>query len=54
MYDLLIPVYDMSGYKFTGKERDSESGLDDFGARYYGSSKHRKFKVSRCMQSSAN
>jgi RHS repeat-associated protein len=24
-------------YKFTGKERDSESGLDDFGARYYGS-----------------
>ncbi len=25
-------------YKFTGKERDSESGLDYFGARYYGSS----------------
>jgi RHS repeat-associated protein len=24
-------------YKFTGKERDAESGLDDFGARYYGS-----------------
>jgi RHS repeat-associated protein len=24
-------------YKFTGKERDSESGLDDFGARYYSS-----------------
>jgi RHS repeat-associated protein len=23
---------------FTGKERDSESGLDEFGARYYGSS----------------
>ena len=22
-------------YKFTGKERDSESGLDDFGARYF-------------------
>jgi RHS repeat-associated protein len=22
------------GYKFTGKERDTESGLDDFGARY--------------------
>jgi RHS repeat-associated protein len=21
-------------YKFTGKERDSESGLDNFGARY--------------------
>jgi RHS repeat-associated protein len=25
-------------YKFTGKERDSESGLDNFGARYNGSS----------------
>jgi RHS repeat-associated protein len=25
-------------YQFTGKERDSESGLDNFGARYYGSS----------------
>jgi RHS repeat-associated protein len=25
-------------YKFTGKERDSESGLDDFDARYYSSS----------------
>ncbi len=25
-------------YKFTGKERDPESGLDDFGARYYSSS----------------
>jgi len=24
--------------KFTGKERDTESGLDNFGARYYGSS----------------
>jgi RHS repeat-associated protein len=25
-------------YKFTGKERDAESGLDTFGAPYYGSS----------------
>jgi RHS repeat-associated protein len=25
-------------YKFTGKERDSESGLDNFGARHYASS----------------
>ncbi|WP_158943366.1 RHS repeat-associated core domain-containing protein [Granulicella sp. S190] len=25
-------------YKFTGKERDTESGLDYFGARYFGSS----------------
>jgi RHS repeat-associated protein len=24
-------------YHFTGKERDSESGLDDFSARYYAS-----------------
>lgn len=24
-------------YKFNGKERDAESGLDDFGARYYAS-----------------
>jgi len=27
-----------STHKFTGKERDSESGLDNFGARYYSSS----------------
>jgi len=27
-----------NNYKFTGKERDSESGLDNFGARYYSSS----------------
>src|SRR6185437_5618578 len=27
-----------NNYKFTGKERDTESGLDYFGARYYGSS----------------
>jgi RHS repeat-associated protein len=26
------------GYKFTGKERDAESGLDNFGKRYFGSS----------------
>ena len=25
-------------YKFTGKEPDAESNLDNFGARYYGSS----------------
>jgi len=28
----------LSAYKFTGKERDVESGLDNFGARYYASS----------------
>jgi RHS repeat-associated protein len=27
-----------NNYKFTGKERDTESGLDYFGARHYGSS----------------
>lgn len=27
-----------TSHKFTGKERDSESGLDNFGARYFGSS----------------
>lgn len=27
-----------NNYKFTGKERDAESGLDDFGARYLSSS----------------
>jgi RHS repeat-associated protein len=26
-----------NNYKFTGKERDAETGLDDFGARYYDS-----------------
>jgi RHS repeat-associated protein len=28
---------DSNHYKFTGKERDTESGLDNFEARYYGS-----------------
>ncbi len=28
---------DPNHYKFTGKERDTESGVDYFGARYYGS-----------------
>jgi RHS repeat-associated protein len=31
------PPADNNHYKFTGKERDSESGLDYFGARYLGS-----------------
>src|SRR5438552_12540010 len=29
-----LSVVYRSGRKFTGKERDSESGLDNFGARY--------------------
>ena len=32
-------------YKFTGKERDAESGLDNFGKRYYGSSVGRFMSV---------
>ena len=32
-------------YKFTGKERDAESGLDNFGARYFGSSLGRFMQV---------
>jgi RHS repeat-associated protein len=36
--EIVITGSDFNRYKFTGKERDSESGLDNFGARYYGSS----------------
>ncbi len=36
-YDCTPPPL-LFAYKFTGKERDIESGLDYFGARYYGSS----------------
>ncbi len=32
------PHFVHCAYKFTGKERDAESGLDYFGARYYASS----------------
>jgi RHS repeat-associated protein len=32
-------------YKFTGKERDAESGLDNFGARYDSSSLGRFRKI---------
>ncbi|HEY1528422.1 MAG TPA: RHS repeat-associated core domain-containing protein [Candidatus Angelobacter sp.] len=33
--ELQFTANDSNHYKFTGKERDTESGLDDFGARYY-------------------
>jgi RHS repeat-associated protein len=36
-YDAVVAM----SYKFTGKERDAESGLDEFGARYYSSSSGR-------------
>ena len=32
---LRIIIQDATGHHFTGKERDTESGLDYFGARYY-------------------
>jgi RHS repeat-associated protein len=32
--EIVITNNDPNRYKFTGKERDSESGLDNFGARY--------------------
>jgi RHS repeat-associated protein len=35
---IISPLYDgRTGCRYTGKERDAESGLDYFGARYYGS-----------------
>jgi RHS repeat-associated protein len=37
MYDALPYTYDARGrvHKFSGKERDAESGLDYFGERYF-------------------
>lgn len=35
--EVVISGTDPNRYKFTGKERDSESDLDNFGARYYAS-----------------
>jgi len=40
-------------YKFTGKERDSESGLDNFGARYDSSSLGRFMSTDPSMKSVA-
>ncbi|MFY9561445.1 MAG: hypothetical protein WAQ52_14525, partial [Terriglobales bacterium] len=33
MYDAATCGYDVVSTQFTGKERDTESGLDNFGAR---------------------
>ncbi len=41
MYDCLVQHAPLA-YKFTGKERDAESGLDNFGARY-NSSQYARF-----------
>ena len=38
-------------YKFTGKERDAETGLDDFGARYFGSTMGRFMSADPSMES---
>jgi RHS repeat-associated protein len=35
--EIVITGSDFNRYKFTGKERDTESNLDEFGARYYAS-----------------
>jgi RHS repeat-associated protein len=42
---------DPNPYKFTGKERDAESGLDYFGARYYGSGMGRFMSADPLMAS---
>src|SRR6267378_695615 len=44
MYDCAVQHASLI-YKFTGKERDSESGLDNFGARYMSSSMGRFMSV---------
>jgi RHS repeat-associated protein len=36
--EIAVSGTDSNNYKFTGKERDTESGLDNFGARYNASS----------------
>ena len=43
--ELQITTNDSNHYKFTGKERDSETGLDYFGARYYSNSMARFMSV---------
>jgi RHS repeat-associated protein len=53
MYDAPIAVYDVRGHKFTGKERDPESGLDYFGARYYASA-HGRFASPDPLAKSAS
>jgi len=40
-YGVVVGSANADHYKFTGKERDTESGLDNFGARYYASGQAR-------------
>ena len=51
MYDAATYTYDAVDYLFTGKERDSESGLDNFGARYNSSSVGRFVSVDPSSRS---
>jgi RHS repeat-associated protein len=46
------PQITVNHYKFTGKERDSESGLDNFGARY-DSSQYGRFMTPDAMGNAA-
>ena len=41
MTAMWICDYDVSDRRFTSKERDSESGLDFFGARYFSAAQGR-------------
>ncbi len=43
----LAHLYASTAYRFTGKERDSESGLDNFGARYHASTMGRFMSPDR-------
>jgi len=47
--DLTCSTSDVSPMHFTGKERDSESGLDNFGFRYYASSMGRFMKPDESL-----
>ena len=50
MYDCSVE-HARFAYKFTGKERDAESGLDNFGARYYASAMGRFMKPDPLLNS---
>lgn len=49
--EIVVTGSDANNYKFTGKERDAESGLDDFGSRYYASTMGRFMQADPSMLS---
>jgi RHS repeat-associated protein len=51
--EIVVSGSDANHYKFTGKERDTESGLDNFGARYYASSTGRFMTADWAAQPTA-